>query len=118
MLRVIIAGSRMFSDYEKMKRLVVSFVSEFEDDVEVVSGGCRGADKLGEQLAEEFGWSVKQFPADWALYGKAAGCIRNRQMAEYADICLLFPVREAENKGTRNMLREARKAGCKVYVAR
>lgn len=118
MLRVIIAGSRMFSDYEKMKRLVVSFVSKFEDDVEVVSGGCRGADKLGEQLAEEFGWSVKQFPADWALYGKAAGCIRNRQMAEYADICLLFSVKGAENKGTRNMLREARKAGCKVYVAR
>lgn len=118
MLKIIIAGSRVFSDYEKMKRLVVSFVSEFEDGIEIVSGGCRGADKLGERLAKEFGWNVKQFLADWVLYGKAAGCIRNRQMAKYADICLLFAVEGAENRGTKNMLREARKAGCKVYVAR
>lgn len=118
MLKVIIAGSRLFSDYEKMKRLVVSFVSGFEGDIEVVSGGCRGADKLGELLAEEMNWSVRRFPADWKLYGKAAGYICNKQMAEYANICLLFPVKGAENKGTRNMMREAVKAKCKTYVAR
>ena len=116
MLRVIIAGSRMFSDYEKMKRLVVSFVDG--NDIEVVSGGCRGADKFGELLAKEMNWSVKRFPADWKAYGKAAGCIRNKHMAEYADICLLFPVEGAENKGTKNMMREAVKAKCKTYVAR
>ena len=118
MLKVVIAGSREFRDYAKMKKLVVEFLSDVTDEIEVVSGGCRGADMLGEWLANEKGWAVKRFEADWKLYGKSVGVIRNREMARYADICLLFMVKGAENRGSKNMLKEARRFGCKVYVAR
>lgn len=118
MLKVVIAGSREFEDYEKMKRLVKGFLVKVEDEIEIVSGGCRGADMLGERLAGECGWSVRRFEANWKLYGKCAGIIRNREMAKYADICLLFVVEGAGNRGSRNMLKEARERGCRVYVAR
>ena len=118
-MKVVIAGSRRFRDYEKMRKLVLAFLEQ-EDvkEVEVVSGCCRGADELGEKLAQEMGWKIARFPANWALYGKAAGHIRNGEMARYADVCLLFPVEGAENRGTRSMAREAVKAKCRGYIAR
>lgn len=115
-MRVIIAGSRYFDDYKKMERLVLSVIGGM-DDIEVVSGCCCGADRLGEKLAQMYGWSVKRFPANWKL-GKVAGLIRNAEMAKYADMCILFPVQGAKNSGTRDMYRKAVREGCKVYVAR
>lgn len=115
-MKVIIAGSRYFNDYEKMERLVLSVIGGM-NDIEIVSGCCRGADRLGERLAKAYGWSIKRFCPDWKL-GKVAGLIRNTEMAEYADMCILFPVQGAKNNGTRDMYRKAIRKGCKVYVAK
>ena len=51
----------------------------------IVSGGARGVDKLGEQIADEQHIPVTKFLADWDNYGKGAGFIRNEEMAKYAD---------------------------------
>lgn len=58
---------------------------------EVVSGGASGADSCGEDWAKSNSIPVKVFRADWKTHGKAAGPIRNKQMAEYAEACILFP---------------------------
>lgn len=89
------------------------FVAEIKN---VVSGGATGADTHGEHWCAERGipWSV--FRPDWAQYGRAAGPIRNRLMAENADA--LIAVWDGKSKGTANMIQEAEKRGLRVYVHR
>lgn len=83
---------------------------------EVVSGGARGADAFGEEWARDRRVPVRVFPADWNRHGRAAGPIRNREMAEYADA--LVAVWDGESRGTKNMIEEATKRGLKVHVYR
>lgn len=64
---------------------------------EVVSGVAHGVDKLGERWAQAHKIPVKQFPAQWNKYGNAAGPIRNREMAEYADA--LIAVWDGQSRG-------------------
>lgn len=119
-MRVIIAGSRYFDDYGKLSRVVLAVFAHVGvdlDSVEVVSGCCQGADLLGERLAAEHGWPVRQFPANWGKYGRAAGPIRNAQMADYADMCIVFPVAGISCRGTRDMVRVARSRGLLVFAA-
>ena len=75
---VLVAGGRDLKD----KHLVSTVLSNI-DIGEIVQGGAKGADALGKQHAEYTGCSIKEFPANWEEYGKSAGPIRNRQMADY-----------------------------------
>jgi len=110
-MKVIIAGSRVFNDYGLLCQAVVD--SGF-DITEVVSGCARGADTLGERWAADHGVPVARFAAEWDKYQRAAGPIRNRQMAEYAEGLIALPVGEA--RGTRDMIRQATKLKLKVFV--
>jgi hypothetical protein len=78
---------------------------------EVVSGGASGADAGGEAWAKKRGIPIKRFPADWKTHGRAAGPIRNRQMAEYADAVVLFP----GGRGTDSMRREAERQELRIF---
>lgn len=106
MFKVIIAGSRHFNDY-KLLEIEMDILLFNKKDVEVVSGKCKtGADYLGEQYAKSRGWPVKPFPADWNKHGKAAGPIRNKEMAEYADACVVFW--DGKSKGSEDMVKQAK----------
>ena len=100
-MKVIIAGSRLFKDYELLRQKCDQALLN-KLDVEIVSGGCEGADKLGERYAVERGCSIKEMPADWKKHGKSAGPIRNEQMAKYADALIAFW--DGKSKGTKNMI--------------
>lgn len=89
-MRVIIAGSREFDDYEMLKQAMAQQLEEGLDITEVVSGTAPGADRLGERWAQENGISLKRFPAQWEKYGRAAGPMRNAEMADYADYLIAF----------------------------
>ena len=52
--RIAVIGSRSFNDYDLLRDTIISKFNP-SDILEVVSGGARGADKLGEQFAQEFG---------------------------------------------------------------
>lgn len=78
----------------------------------VISGGARGADSCGEMWAKLSHVPCTVFPADWKRHGKAAGPIRNRQMAEAADALLAFP----GGKGTANMIETACSLGLRVIL--
>lgn len=105
-MKVIIAGSRHIDDYDALTALVDSTGWTIE---EVVSGGCRGVDMLGERWAAEHGVPVRQFAADWAEYGRVAGELRNREMAAYADGLILLW--DGKSPGASCMFRESAKAG-------
>ena len=118
MFRVIIAGSRDFNDYELLKKTCDDILSSVPDDVEVVSGGARGADKLGERFAKEYKLPLKVFPADWDKHGKSAGYKRNQAMAYYASYGdlkgLLVCFWDGESNGTRHMIDMANNYGLHV----
>lgn len=112
-MKVIIAGGRKFNDYSLLFD-VCNFMLRNQTDVEIVSGTARGADKLGERYAKEKGYLLRQFPADWQLYGKAAGYKRNQLMAQNADALICFW--DGESKGSRHMINLAKKEGLKVKI--
>lgn len=100
-MKIIIAGSRAFTDYPRLKE-EIDKVSQDITITEVVSGTARGADLLGERWAKENGIQVKRFPADWEKLGKYAGIARNNEMAVYADGLVAFW--DGVSKGTENMI--------------
>lgn len=100
-MKVIIAGSREFDDFEAMLGFMSVLPTEW-DITEVVSGGARGADRLGESFAHLYNKSVKVFPADWDKHGKSAGILRNREMADYADGLIAFW--DGVSPGTKHMI--------------
>lgn len=117
-IRLIIAGSRDFTDYPLLKKELDRLIHEIQKEypgtkIVIVSGGARGADLLGERFAKENGFAMVRFPAKWNLYGKQAGPIRNRQMLEYAKegIPMLMAFWDGVSRGTRNMVDISREAG-------
>jgi hypothetical protein len=112
----IIAGPRDYFKYESLLEAIDRIDWEI---IKVVSGSARGVDSLGERWARENGIFVKQFPADWNKYGKKAGYIRNKEMADYADALLaLYDHDMKRSPGTTNMIHVAKKEGLLVYVHR
>ncbi len=113
-MKVIIAGGRDFNDYDFLLREVDKILVWKYIDIEIVSGTANGTDKLGERYASEWGFPVKQFPANWGLYGKSAGYIRNEEMAKYSELLIAFW--DGKSKGTKHMIDLANKHGLKVEV--
>ena len=117
-MNVIVAGSRIINDYKIVERAITE--SGFEI-TELVSGGARGVDRLGEEWARRHNVPVKRFIPDWNRYGTRgpnhAGNVRNRQMAAYVgENGGLIAVWDGTSPGTKNMVMEARKLGLKVSV--
>lgn len=108
-IRTIIAGSREFIDQYRLNKVcnwIFAYKKIAYSDVEIISGTCRGTDIMGENFAKVYNIPVKRFPADWKLYGRNAGSVRNRQMAEYAssDNGMLIAFANSRCKGTMNMI--------------
>jgi hypothetical protein len=115
--RVIIAGSRNFCTEEHYKRLEAqmdSLILTFGLPDEIVSGTARGADQLGERYARENQIPIKSMPADWDTYGKSAGYLRNKDMAEYGTCLVVFW--DGESKGTQHMIRLAGENGLDIVL--
>lgn len=102
--KVIIAGSRGFSNYKLLKEKCNKYLCEKrkECNIIIISGGARGADTLGEKYAQDEGFSLEKFPANWNKFGKSAGFRRNEQMAEVADALIAFW--DGKSHGTKHMI--------------
>ena len=116
--KLVVAGTRSFNDYEMLHDAVFAtlvanaYWGKFRP--EIVSGGAPGADTLAIRYATEASIPFKVFPADWNKYGKSAGPIRNKQMAEYADAAIVFW--NGKSRGTQNMIQQMRELGKPVEV--
>ncbi len=114
-MKLIIAGGRSFNDYALLSQKL-DFLLQNQTDIEIVSGGAKGADNLGERYAKERGLACTQFPAQWDKYGKRAGMIRNEHMAQYADALVAFW--DGASVGTQHMIQYAKQQGLNVRVVR
>lgn len=116
MFRVIIAGGRNFTDKEKLFATMDKLLSRTRDDITVACGKARGADTLGEEYAKNRGYSIAYYPADWDRHGRAAGFVRNIEMAQNADALVAFW--DGQSRGTKHMIETAQQHGLEVRVIR
>lgn len=112
-MKTIIAGSRDISNYAFIEKAIVE--SGFEVSL-VLSGCARGVDQLAEKWAEKNNVPVYKFPPDWKKYKRGAGPVRNRQMAEFAEACIVLW--DGKSPGTKNMISLAKKYGLSLFVFR
>lgn len=99
-LKVIVSGGRDFSDVDFVFEYLDKFYEEKNGNIELILGGASGVDSFAEQWAKERGVLYDVFHANWRVYGKKAGPIRNEQMLnENPDLVIIFP----GGKGTKNM---------------
>lgn len=112
-MKTIVAGSRDYHNYAHVETMLDYFVKD-HIIAEIVSGGAKGADALGERYANEHNIPLKVFPADWNKHGRAAGPIRNAQMGDYAD--QLIAVWDGKSKGTKNMIDYMNKLMKPVFI--
>jgi len=81
-MRVIIAGSRDFNNFELLEFEVIRIFKKLKaeryfttrNDITIISGTARGADQLGEKFANKYHLKCERFPANLDKFGKSAGC--------------------------------------------
>lgn len=114
--RVIVAGGRDFDDKNLLKAAIYNFGEALGPHygMSIVSGMAAGADRLAYQLAIRDNIKCYAFPAHWDTHGRAAGFVRNREMAEVSDALIAF--HDGTSKGTANMINIMRDMGKPVLV--
>lgn len=104
-IRLAIIGGRDFTNYEYMKNSLAKLAQDVTI-IQVVSGGARGADSLGEQWANEQNIPINIFPAQWEKYGRSAGFRRNKDIINNCDMVAAFW--DGQSRGTENSIQLAK----------
>ncbi len=103
MFRLLVAGGRNFYNYKFIDETLTEWLSEQDVDaseITLVHGDAAGVDRIAAQWAKYNSLTVEAHPADWTKNGRAAGVMRNGEMAGTGiDYAILFP----GDKGTHNM---------------
>lgn len=112
-MRLLVCGDRYWTD----KTSILSEIKRLSPSV-VIEGEAPGADSIARECANELGIGVLSFPAEWELYGHAAGPIRNAQMLREGkpDMVLAFHDDLQKSKGTLDMVRQAGRMRVKVVL--
>jgi hypothetical protein len=124
MTHIGIVGSRQFTDYDLMVRVLDSLDARHPDGWTLVSGGAAGADSLAESLFRQRHPSIEPIihrldsPEAYAAFGdgfrdRAFG--RNGWIVRDSTYLIAFFVTDAPSGGTLNTLNQARRAGRLVH---
>ena len=100
-MKVVITGSRTITDRVAVAKAIK--MSGF-DITEVVCGKATGVDRLGETWAIANEIPVKEMPANWQKHDRAAGPIRNGEMAAYCDAAIILW--DGKSRGALDMIRK------------
>lgn len=106
-MKVLVCGSRTFSDADLLDRTLAQF--DRGTGITIISGGARGADSMAEDFAYAHKTQKIIHRAEWDLFGKRAGIIRNQKMIdENPDLVVAFW--DGKSSGTADTLKRAKKA--------
>ncbi len=102
-MKVIIAGPRHLTDHSIYGPIVQKAIVDSGFNLtELNHGGAKGIDSIAHNIGLTSGMMIRPFDAYWFKHGKAAGPIRNREMADYSDA--LIAIWDGESQGTRDMV--------------
>lgn len=116
-ISLAIVGSRDFSDYAHFTACMTQWKSDNPNKriARVVSGGCRGTDKMAERYADEHGIpKTVHLKYDWKTYRQQAYLMRNTDIVNDCDEVVAFP--SDEGSGTQDTMRKAHAKKRKVSV--
>lgn len=114
--KVIVAGSRDFNNIDLLISKLDILLQNIKSEIQIISGGAKGADTYGETYATLRGHSIKTFLPDWDNHGKSAGYRRNEAMAEHSDLCVVFW--DGKSRGTQHIINTAKKSNIPLRIVR
>lgn len=134
-MKILVTGDRNWTD-EILIEDALTKACPVDEATILIHGAARGADSIAAKVMQrwigadkealkssQFGPisydldEIKEYPADWKKYGRAAGVLRNQQMLDEnpdIDLVLAFHDNLAESKGTKDMVERAKKADIPV----
>lgn len=129
-MRIAIIGSRTFNNYTKLCQEMRDILLELQvniGDIEIISGGAKGADSLGAKYAKDNNIKLTEYKPEWKdlshpdarikenAYGKYdanAGHRRNTKIINDSDVVVAF---HNGSPGTADSLRKAKKCGKIIF---
>ena len=107
-MRLLVTGDRNWVDIVPIQTIL----SLLPRGSIIIHGDAAGADKLAGAVAFDLKLTVDIYPANWELYGRAAGPLRNVEMLRSGrpDFVVGFHNNLEASRGTRHMLDIASKA--------
>jgi hypothetical protein len=110
-MRVLVTGGRDFSNRQFLFNILDRIHTRRPID-SIIEGEASGADSLAREWGEHNRIEILPYPADWKLYGKRAGRVRNCKMLResHPDLVVAFQ----GGKGTSHMVEISKEAGVKV----
>lgn len=100
---VAVAGSRSITNADVVCSVLDAKAS---GATQVVTGGARGVDTIAFDWAWAHGIPVQVIAAEWSRHGRAAGPIRNREIARLAE--RLIAIHDGHSRGTMHMIESMR----------
>lgn len=113
-MRVLLTGSRDWVDWDVIRRVLTNLKEEYGNFL-LIHGGAKGADRIGDRIADDLGITRVSCPANWVAHGRSAGAIRNQFMIDTfkPDLVIAFPL---GGPGTKDCIAKAEWANIKVKV--
>jgi len=99
-------GTRRRNTFNDRKDCIQAFEAIYEAGDILVSGGCpKGGDNFAEFIAKEDGIGILIFYPNWNKYHRAAGFVRNSDIADNSDV-LIACVAEDRKGGTEDTIKK------------
>lgn len=112
-MNVAIVGYRNYHDYDDLESKILGDI-DITDIKLIISGGCKGTDKLAETFAKKYSIPIKIHYPDWKTHGLAAGPMRNRLIVNDAThICAFL---SPHSKGTVDSVNYAKKCKKTIFL--
>lgn len=112
-MRILICGSRNWTNRKAIEDIIETMCPGI-----IIEGEAKGADTIASEIAQARHIQLLKFPAEWKLYGRGAGPIRNKKMLDEGkpDIVVAFHHNIKDSKGTADMLKQAREKNIKTLL--
>ena len=111
---IIICGDRHWKDVG----IIDEYIRSLHSDTRVITGGGTGADTIAENARIKYGLDGEVYDANWTIFGRAAGPIRNRRMIinEFPYLIVGFHDNISRSRGTRDTLLRAKRRGIQYQI--
>ena len=101
-----VIGSRRRNSEDDYHIVEAAFFRAYKQGDRICSGGCpKGGDRFAEMIAKKFDIPILIYKAEWELFGRGAGFIRNTDIAQSSNI-LIACVAEDRKGGTEDTIRK------------
>lgn len=112
-LRILVTGSRLWTARNVIADALTKAIGDYGQHL-IHDDPVLGP-RLDADIGRSWRFQLESHPADWGMYGRAAGHRRNAEMVALgADVLLAFPI--GRSPGTRGCVALAEKAGIPIHV--